>query len=151
MIFFRTTKSHWTLIKNALPCGEYTLKLMGKFEMPLLLPVILSVSSSISFLMARKSMNFCPLQWRNSPYSVGPLISCKIRGRRVTMPEPRGRKSLRNGNKVRVECLEIALLLQFFTNQPILRNVYTWLNYKINKEKQPFLAWKKSHRLAFSN
>lgn len=62
--------------------------------MPLLEPVTLSVSSSISFLMAGKSMNFLPLQWRNSPYSFCELISCRIRGRRVTIPLPRGRKSL---------------------------------------------------------
>jgi hypothetical protein len=46
-------------------------------------------------LMARKSVNFCPLQCRNSPYSMGELMSCRMSGRRVTMPLPRGRKSLK--------------------------------------------------------
>ena len=67
---------------------------MGRLEMPLLDPVILSVSASISFWIWRKLVNFCPLAWRNSPYSMGPLMSCRMRGLLVTMPEPRGRKSL---------------------------------------------------------
>ena len=41
-----------------LPCGEYTLKLIGKFEMPLEEPVTLSVSSSISLRIDKKSINF---------------------------------------------------------------------------------------------
>ena len=77
-----------------IPCGEYTLKLMGKLLIPLFSPVTRSVSSSISFIMERKSMNFFPLQCKNSPYSVGPLISCRISGLLVTIPDPRGRKSL---------------------------------------------------------
>ena len=40
-------------------------------------------------------MNFCPFAWRNSPYSTCPLISWRIRGRLVTIPEPRGKKSLK--------------------------------------------------------
>ena len=80
--------------RTDVPCGEYTLRLIGRFEMPFDVPVTLSVSSSISFMMDKKSMNFLPLQCKNSPYSVGPLISCRMRGRRVTIPEPRGRKSL---------------------------------------------------------
>ena len=84
-----------------LPCGEYTLRLIGRFEMPFDVPVTLSVSSSISFMMERKSMNFLPLQCKNSPYSVGPLMSCRMRGRLVTIPEPRGRKSLGKGDRVR--------------------------------------------------
>ena len=51
------------------PWGEYTLRLIGRLLMPLLLPVTRSVSASISFMMAAKSINFWPLQWRNSPYS----------------------------------------------------------------------------------
>lgn len=67
---------------------------MGMFDIPLLLPVIRSVSPSISFLISSKSVNFLPLQCRNSPNSAWPLINWRMRGRRVTMPEPRGRKSL---------------------------------------------------------
>ena len=54
---------------TSLPCGEYTRRLMGTAEIPLLLPVIRSVSSSISFLTALKSVNFFPLQCKNSAYS----------------------------------------------------------------------------------
>lgn len=52
-----------------LPCGEYTLRLIGIGEMPLLEPVILSVSASISARTSSKSTNFFPLQCRNSAYS----------------------------------------------------------------------------------
>ena len=69
---------------------------MGRLLIPLLLPVTLSVSSSISFIIAPKFGNFCPLAWRNSPYSTGPLISWRIRGRLVTIPDPRGKKSLKS-------------------------------------------------------
>lgn len=116
--------------------------------MPLLEPVILSVSASISARTSSKSTNFFPLQCKNSAYStrkiytkkrqgetcwnkragyikemIGTteqtisivfkngdrhlavaqapgfspallLTSCKMRGLRVTMPDPRGRKSL---------------------------------------------------------
>ena len=77
-----------------LPFGENTRKLMGIFEIPLLLPVTRSVSSSISFRTSLKSVNFFPLQCKNSAHSVLALINCKINGRRVTIPEPRGKKSL---------------------------------------------------------
>jgi len=53
-----------------LPLGEYTLRLIGILEMPLLLPVTLSVSASISFRTSSKSTNFLPLQCKNSAYSV---------------------------------------------------------------------------------
>lgn len=52
-----------------IPFGEWTRKLMGMFEMPLLLPVNRSVSDSISFRTASKSVNFLFLQCRNSAYS----------------------------------------------------------------------------------
>ena len=58
-----------------LPCGEYTLRLMGKFEIPLLEPVTRSVSSSISLRISSKFINFLPLVCKNSPYSVFPLIN----------------------------------------------------------------------------
>ena len=68
---------------------------MGMDEMPLLLPVSRSVSSSISFLTWSKSANLRPLACRNSAYSACLLYSsCRMSGRRVTMPEPRGKKSL---------------------------------------------------------
>lgn len=53
----------------ALPWGEYTLKLMGKLEIPLLVPVRRSVSASISLRISSKSPKIFPLQCRNSPYS----------------------------------------------------------------------------------
>ena len=37
--------------------------------MPLLAPVTRSVSASISARISSKSVNFFPLQWRNSPHS----------------------------------------------------------------------------------
>lgn len=52
-----------------LPCGEYILKLIGTEEMPLFIPVTLSVSTSISWRTSSKSVNFFPLQCRNSAYS----------------------------------------------------------------------------------
>ena len=78
------------------PWGEYTLRLMGRCETPLSPPAIRSVSSSISWRTWSKSVKVLPLQWRNSAYSEPELlwISWRIRGRRVTMPEPRGKKSL---------------------------------------------------------
>jgi len=45
-----------------LPLGEYTLKFIGILEIPLLDPVIRSVSFSISRLISSKSENFFPLQ-----------------------------------------------------------------------------------------
>ena len=93
-----------------LPCGEYTLKLIGKFEMPLEEPVTLSVSSSISLRIDKKSINFLPLQCRNSPYSVGPLINWRISGRLVTIPFPLGRKSLKLQSKI---CFFFFLFLGF--------------------------------------
>lgn len=44
---------------------------MGTGEIPLLEPVTRSVSASISKRISSKSVNFFPLQCRNSPYSVG--------------------------------------------------------------------------------
>ena len=67
---------------------------MGRLDIPLFDPVMRSVSSSISFIISLKFMNFFPLQCKNSPCSDGPLISCSMRGRLVTIPLPRGRKSL---------------------------------------------------------
>ena len=83
------------LKKWQLPWGEWTLRLMGRLEIPLLEPVTRSVSFSISFRISVKLINFWPFAWRNSPYSVGPLISWRIKGRLVTIPFPRGRKSLK--------------------------------------------------------
>ena len=51
------------------PWGEKTRRLIGRDEIPLLLPVSLSVSATISFLTSSKSVNFFPLQWRNSANS----------------------------------------------------------------------------------
>ena len=87
------------VMTSNLPCGEWTLRFIGRLEIPLLEPVTRSVSSSISFWISLKLINFLPLAWRNSPYSVGPLISWRIKGRRVTMPLPRGRKSLKKIEK----------------------------------------------------
>lgn len=42
---------------------------MGTGEIALLDPVSLRVSASISLKISSKSVNFFPLQWRNSPYS----------------------------------------------------------------------------------
>ena len=98
-----------------LPCGEYTLKLIGKFEMPLEEPVTLSVSSSISLRIDKKSINFLPLQCRNSPYSVGPLINWRISGRLVTIPFPLGRKSLKIQSKICFFFLSIFRILAFFS------------------------------------
>lgn len=52
-----------------LPLGEYTRKLIGTLDIPLLDPVIRSVSASISRLTSSKSTNFLPLQCKNSAYS----------------------------------------------------------------------------------
>ena len=79
---------------------------MGRFEIPLFDPVMRSVSSSISFIISLKFMNFFPLQCKNSPCSDCPLISCSIRGRLVTIPLPRGRKSLME-IKIRSESMAI--------------------------------------------
>lgn len=54
---------------GGLPLGEYTLRLMGTGLIPLLCPVIRSVSASISWRTSSKSVNFFPLQCRNSAYS----------------------------------------------------------------------------------
>lgn len=51
------------------PFGEYTRRLIGMGEMPLLAPVTLSVSASISCRTSSKFVNFLPLQCRNSAYS----------------------------------------------------------------------------------
>lgn len=86
---------------------------MGAGEMPAFLPTLASVSLLISSRILLKSKNFWPGMWRNSPHSsmlaalsVRPtssfsspleragdsrLMSWRTSGRRVTMPEPRGR------------------------------------------------------------
>ena len=78
--------------------------------MPLLFPAILAVSFSISRLTSWNSVNLRLGKWWNSAHSgcvataadvcasgvsssVGTLMSCRMRGRRVTIPLPRGRKS----------------------------------------------------------
>ena len=57
----------------------------------------LPVSASISARMASNDVIFCLPLWRNSPYSAAAgscrWTSWRIRGRRVTIPVPRGRKS----------------------------------------------------------
>lgn len=94
-------------------------KLIGAGEMPAFLPVLLSVSLTISSRILLKSWNFWPGMCRNSPHSstllaasevsillsppfgspfslvedAARLMSWRTRGRRVTMPVPRGRKS----------------------------------------------------------
>lgn len=95
-------------------------KLIGAGEMPAFLPVLLSVSLTISSRILLKSWNFCPGMCRNSPhsstldslsvvstFSASPcspldwglgvavrLISWRMSGLRVTMPVPRGRLCL---------------------------------------------------------
>lgn len=87
---------------------------MGCLLMPLLVPATLDVSFSISRLTSIKSLNRLLGMWWNSAHSErraapgerygslngsgavsssGMLMSCRISGRRVTMPLPRGRKS----------------------------------------------------------
>lgn len=61
-----------------LPCGEYILKFIGTEEMPLFTPVTLSVSISISWRTSSKSVNFLPLQCRNSAYSVKNINSNSV-------------------------------------------------------------------------
>lgn len=97
--------------------GEKILRLIGKRLMPLFWPAILAVSASISCLTWSKSEYRRPGMWRNSAHSwvlatalcpwgaydedklsvstasLGVLISWRIRGRRVTIPDPRGKKS----------------------------------------------------------
>lgn len=60
--------SGWCLL-FVLPLGEWIRRLMGTGEIPLLDPVTLRVSASISWQISSKSVNFFPLQCRNSPYS----------------------------------------------------------------------------------
>lgn len=85
---------------------------MGAGEMPAFLPVLDSVSLTISSRILLKSWNFWPGICRNSPHSsafdslsevvtssLGPfasdlgalLMSWRTSGRRVTIPVPRGR------------------------------------------------------------
>jgi hypothetical protein len=92
--------------------GEYIRRLMGAGEIPPLRPVFDSVSRTISSLILLKSWNFWPGMCRNSPHSSlleaesdvltssatpfdcvcgARLISWRMRGRRVTIPVPRGR------------------------------------------------------------
>lgn len=98
---------------------------MGIGEMPLLEPVSRSVSASISRRTSSKSTNLRPLQCRNSAYSAGRegrasaeqtgrafqptqvcnvpallLTSWRMRGRRVTMPDPLGKKSLEDAQSL---------------------------------------------------
>lgn len=49
--------------------GEKIRRLMGTGEMPAFLPVLASVSRTISSLILEKSWNFWPGRWRNSPHS----------------------------------------------------------------------------------
>lgn len=81
-------------VSKCLPFGEKTRKLIGCGLIPLFCPVTRSVSSSISFRTASKSTKRWPFLCRNSAYSLRSWISCKISGRRVTIPDPRGKKSL---------------------------------------------------------
>lgn len=86
---------------------------MGAGEMPALRPTLAAVSRSISSRILLKSKNFCPGMCRKSPHSsafaalsvlasislstpfdwpvAGRLMSCRMSGRRVTIPDPRGR------------------------------------------------------------
>mmetsp|Transcript_11015 Transcript_11015/g.21820 ORF Transcript_11015/g.21820 Transcript_11015/m.21820 type:complete len:224 (+) Transcript_11015:955-1626(+) len=81
--------------------GDVMRNLMGLCEIACFFPVMRSVSSSISFLMSLKTVNLFFGQCRNSPHSSHSppptlpryVCSCRMRGARVTMPEPRGRKS----------------------------------------------------------
>lgn len=94
--------------------GENILRFMGCRLIPLLLPATRDVSFSISRLTSEKSLNLRLGMWWNSAHSErradeaelkgsldgfgalsssGTLISWRMRGRRVTMPLPRGRKS----------------------------------------------------------
>lgn len=65
-------------VDTDLPFGEYTLKLIGMLDMPLLEPVTRSVSASISRRTSSKSTNFFPLQCRNSAYSVNQKTYCHV-------------------------------------------------------------------------
>jgi hypothetical protein len=96
--------------------GEYIRKLIGAGEIPTLRPALASVSFTISSRILLKSKNFWPGRWRNSPHSstfacesvlpcrslsdtpfvcnlagIGLWMSWRTRGRRVTIPAPRGR------------------------------------------------------------
>jgi len=90
---------------------------MGCLLIPLLFPAILAVSFSISLLTSKNSWNLRPCMWWNSAHSscpwalagvwgtwissvsglsvrsLGMLMSCRIKGLRVTIPLPLGRKS----------------------------------------------------------
>ena len=54
-----------TLTAHLKTCGENILRLMGRLEMPLFLPVTRSVSAWISLQMASKFENFLSLQCKN--------------------------------------------------------------------------------------
>ena len=56
---------------------------MGTGEMPLLVPVTLSVSASISCRTSSKSVNFLDLQCKNSAYSAKGGKMLKMRKRRA--------------------------------------------------------------------
>lgn len=107
---------------------------MGMFEIPLLLPVTRSVSSSISLRTSAKSTNFLPLQCRNSAHSVGPYMSWRISGRRVTMPEPRGKKSLAEIKKLWIE-----LLSRLFSRR-LLRNKRELLRCMEREQSKVFFS-----------
>lgn len=91
-----------------LPCGEYTLRLIGIGEMPLLEPVILSVSASISARTSSKSTNFFPLQCKNSAYSTHSdrVTFTREMGRqrtKGTKRKGRTREKILNGWKQQIE------------------------------------------------
>lgn len=91
-----------------LPCGEYTLRLIGIGEMPLLEPVILSVSASISARTSSKSTNFFPLQCKNSAYSTHSdrVTFTREMGRqrtKGTKRKGRAREKILNGWKQQIE------------------------------------------------
>jgi hypothetical protein len=92
-------------------CGEYILRFIGDRLIPLLFPAILAVSFSISRFTSWNSVNLRFGIWWNSAHSscvanaaavcacvssssVGMLMSCRMSGLLVTIPLPRGRKSL---------------------------------------------------------
>ena len=78
--------------------GEKTVSWIGSGETarPLALRYR-PVSTSISARMASNDVIFCLPLCRNSPYSAAAgscrWTSCRMSGRRVTIPVPRGRKS----------------------------------------------------------
>lgn len=99
------------------PWGLNTRRFIGTGEMPLFAPVTRSVSSSISFRTWSKSTNLWPFLCRNSAYSLSEnniiyeikpllvsLMSWRMSGLLVTIPLPRGKKSLNFENIFRLTC-----------------------------------------------